>query len=266
MVGINALQQERLNSLAAELDKLQKLKQANEDAAKAAAYRSALDQENKTVSVGFEIELAGTGKGDKFRSRLQEMLQIRQSYDEKLSELASQRNSGDISQELYDQETAILQEALDQRLGLQEDYYARVDEAQGNWMSGVNDAFQNYVDSAADYSQQASDAVTDVLGNATSSLSDGIQGLLNDTNNLSEALGNVATTIGDTIVAAIADMAAQWLVAQAIQLMFGKASESPPLRQAPSWTTPWIACWRISAKEGRRHLSSISTTLPRAPR
>jgi len=224
--GINSQQQERLNSLAAELDKLQKLKQANEDAAKAAAYRASLGQENSTAASGFDIELAGAGAGDKYRARLQEILHIRQSYDAKLAELSSQRNSGDISQELYDQETSILQESLDERLKIQEDYYARVDEAQANWIDGVNDAFQNYVDSATNYNQQAADAVTSILDSSTSAISDGLYSIVTQAEDVNDVFDGIARSIGETMVRALADMAAQWLVLQAVQLIAGKTTQA----------------------------------------
>lgn len=223
--GINAQQQERLNSLAAELDKLQKLKQANEDAAKAAAYRASLGQENNTAASGFDIELAGAGAGDKYRARLQEMLQIRQSYNEKLAELTSQRNSGDISQELYDQQTGILQEAMDKRLKIQEDYYKKVDIAQSDWIAGVHDAFQNYVDTATNYNQKAADAVSGVLNDATSSISSGLYDIATQAESVGDAFGDIAAGIGQSIVQALADMAAQWLVLQAVQLLSGKTTQ-----------------------------------------
>lgn len=223
--GINAQQQERLNGLAAELDRLQKLKKANEDAAKAAAFGSNLDQENSTAAAGLDIDLAGAGMGEKYRSRLQEMLQIKQTYNEKLADLNEQYNSGEITKELYDEENEIIQAAMEKRLKIQEGYYERADEAQADWMKGVDEAFQNYVDSAENHYQIAADAITGILGGATSALSDSIYDVFTGTETLSDSLGNLAVTIGQTIVKAIADMAAQWLVAQAIQLVFGRTTQ-----------------------------------------
>lgn len=226
LVGINELQQKRLNGLAAELDRLKKLKQANEDAAKAAAFGATLDQENNTASAGLGIQLAGAGMGEKYRGRLQELLQIRQSFNEKLADLNIQYNSGEITKELYDQESEIIQAAMDKRLKIQERYYEKADEAQADWMKGVNEAFQNYIDTAEDSYQIAADAVTNILGGATDALSDSIYDVFTGTETLSDALGNLATTIGQTIVKAIADMIAQWLVAQAVQLVFGKTTQA----------------------------------------
>lgn len=224
--GINAQQQERLNSLATELDRLQKLKQANEDAAKAAAYRAGLTKENDTAAAGLAIENAGAGLGDKTRGRLQELLQIRQTYAEKFSDLAERYQSGEISKDQYDQGTKDLQVALDQRLKMQEKHYEQLDEINNEWVNGVNDAFQNYVDSATNYSQQAADAMTGVLGDATSSISDGLFDIVTGAESVSDAFGNIAVAITDSIIKALADMAAQWLVLQAVQLLTGKTTQA----------------------------------------
>jgi len=256
--GINAQQQERLNGLAAELDRLKKLKQANEDAAKAAAFGSTLDQENSTAAAGFDIELAGAGMGDKYRARLQELLQIRQSYNEKQADLNKQYNSGEISKELYDKETSLLQEAMGERLKIQEDYYAKVDEAQKNWQDGVSDAFQNYVDSATDYSRQAADAVSGVLGDATSGLSDGIYGLITQTEDLNDALANVATTIGQSIIKAISDMAAQWLIYQALELAGVQTNTAAKIAGAQAAASAQIAA--ISATTTAAATATTATT------
>lgn len=230
--GINAQQQERLNSLATELDRLQKLKQANEDAAKAAAYRAGLAKENDTAAAGLAIETAGAGLGDKTRGRLQELLQIRQTYAEKFSDLAERYQSGEISKDQYDQGTKDLQVALDQRLKIQEKHYEQLDDINNEWVNGVNDAFQNYVDSATNYSRQAADAMTGILGDATSSLSDNIYDLLTGTESLNDALGNVAAAIGQSIVQALAQMAAQWLVLQAVQAAVGQTGTSTAIAEA----------------------------------
>ncbi|HCF5376662.1 TPA: phage tail tape measure protein, partial [Pseudomonas aeruginosa] len=105
LVGINAEQQKRLNGLAEELDRLKKLKQANEDAAKAQAFRATLNESNVTARAGFAIELAGSGSGDKLRERLRADLEIQQDYNKQLADLQKQFNSSEISKELYDQET-----------------------------------------------------------------------------------------------------------------------------------------------------------------
>lgn len=214
--GINAQQQERLNGLAAELDRLQKLKQANEDAAKAAAYRAGLSKENDTAAAALDIDVSGAGLGDKARDRLRESLQIRQTYAEKLSDLAERYQSGDISKEQYDQNTKDLQNALNQRLQIQENHYEQLDKIQDDWMNGVNDAFQNYVDSASDHSQQAANAITSILDTTSSSISQNFVDILQGTESFSQGAQAIISDLSNAIIQALVEIAAKALVVKTI--------------------------------------------------
>lgn len=226
LVGINAEQQKRLNSLAEELDRLKQLKQANEDAAKAQAFRATLNESNATARAGFAIELAGSGSGDKLRERLRADLEIQQDYNKQLADLQKQFNSAEISKELYDQETDLLRQALAERLEIQHEYYAAQDEAQSNWLDGVTSAWENYRDTATDYQQQAADFTTQTLDGLTSAVGDGIASMIMDGESLADVFKNIAQTMATSIINALAQMAAQWLVYQAVQLVTGKAAQA----------------------------------------
>ncbi|HCF1478027.1 TPA: phage tail tape measure protein [Pseudomonas aeruginosa] len=226
LVGINAEQQKRLNGLAEELDRLKQLKQANEDAAKAQAFRATLNESNATVRAGFAIELAGSGSGDKLRERLRADLEIQQDYNKQLADLQKQFNSAEISKELYDQETDLLRQALAERLEIQHEYYAAQDEAQSNWLDGVTSAWENYRDTATDYQQQAADFTTQTLDGLTSAVGDGIASMIMDGESLADVFKNIAQTMATSIINALAQMAAQWLVYQAVQLVSGKAAQA----------------------------------------
>ncbi|EPN6730833.1 TPA: phage tail tape measure protein [Pseudomonas aeruginosa] len=226
LVGINAEQQKRLNGLAEELDRLKQLKQANEDAAKAQAFRATLNESNATARAGFAIELAGSGSGDKLRERLRADLEIQQGYNKQLADLQKQFNSAEISKELYDQETDLLRQALAERLEIQHEYYAAQDEAQSNWLDGVTSAWENYRDTATDYQQQAADFTTQTLDGLTSAVGDGIASMIMDGESLADVFKNIAQTMATSIINALAQMAAQWLVYQAVQLVSGKAAQA----------------------------------------
>ncbi|EPS7427535.1 TPA: phage tail tape measure protein [Pseudomonas aeruginosa] len=226
LVGINAEQQKRLNGLAEELDRLKQLKQANEDAAKAQAFRATLNESNATARAGFAIDLAGSGSGDKLRERLRADLEIQQDYNKQLADLQKQFNSAEISKELYDQETDLLRQALAERLEIQHEYYAAQDEAQSNWLDGVTSAWENYRDTATDYQQQAADFTTQTLDGLTSAVGDGIASMIMDGESLADVFKNIAQTMATSIINALAQMAAQWLVYQAVQLVTGKAAQA----------------------------------------
>ncbi|PNA88842.1 MULTISPECIES: phage tail tape measure protein [unclassified Pseudomonas] len=224
--GVNAQQRKRLEGLAAELDALKKLKQAEEDANKLASFRSSVNEDYLTAKNGFDQELAGAGRGDKYKERMKERLSIEEDFNRQQRELVLQRNSGDISQGLYDQETQVLSAALAERLELQNDYYSQLDEAQSNWMDGVTSAWENFADAATDYSAMAADATTSVLGSARSELGSFLSDVATGSKDAGDALMDMVGGFARSMVDALADMAAQWLVYQAVQLMVGKTTQA----------------------------------------
>lgn len=224
--GINDKQRKRLEGLAAELDALKKVKSAEEDAKKLASFKSNVNEDFLTARNGFDQELAGAGRGDKYKERLKERLAIEEDFNRQQRELVLQRNSGDLSQELYDQETQVLSDALAERLELQNDYYSQLDEAQGNWMDGVTSAWENFADAATDYSAMAADATTSTLGSARSELGSFLSDVATGAEDAGDALMDMVTGFAKSMIDTLADMAAQWLVYQAVQLMVGKSTQS----------------------------------------
>ncbi|OSR74014.1 hypothetical protein BV326_01470 [Pseudomonas syringae pv. actinidiae] len=226
LVGINAVQQKRLEGLASELDALQKLKVANEEEAKAVSFLATLKDDNAATRGGFDMELAGAGMGDKARDRLKQDIAIQEDYARKAADLQAQRNSGDISAELYAKETGMLSEALAERMVIQQDYYNRIDEAQSNWMAGVSDAWQNYVDAAEDYSAIAADFVSGSLNDLTGGLGNVFSDVVTGAKDAGDAIADFAGNMAKSVINALSDMAAQWLVYQGIQLLVGKSGQS----------------------------------------
>ncbi|MDD1150045.1 phage tail tape measure protein [Pseudomonas sp. TNT2022 ID357] len=224
--GVNSQQRKRLEGLAAELDALKKLKQAEEDGKKLASFRSSVNEDYQTAKSGFDQELAGAGQGDKYKERLKERLAIEEDFNRQQRELVLQRNSGDVSQELYDQETQILSDALTARLELQNDYYSQLDDAQANWMDGVTSAWQNFADAATNYSAMAADATTSILGSARSELGTFLSDVATGAKDAGDALMDMVAGFAKSMINALADMAAQWLVYQAIQLVVGKSTQA----------------------------------------
>lgn len=168
--SLSKAQQKHLLELASELDSLNKIKKANEDALKLSAFKAAQSTGTQTAINGYDQDLAGIGRSDKARDRMRAELAMRQKYVEDLNALNEQRNTGQISPELYQQETQVLNDELNKRLAAQQNYFQRVDEAQSSWSNGATAALENYLDSAADVAAQTQELFT----NAFSNLEDGI--------------------------------------------------------------------------------------------
>ncbi|KPY29749.1 phage tail tape measure protein [Pseudomonas syringae] len=217
---------DELKGLAAELDAKNALIKADEDSKKLAAFSSNVKESNQSVKDGFDQQLAGAGQGDKRRGQLQEMLAIEQDFNKQQRELVLQRTSGDIDEGLYQKQTAILSEAMAERLVIQQDYYNQVEEAQSNWMDGVGDAWQNYVDAAENYSAIAADFVSGTLDDLTSGLGNAFADIATGASSIGDAFADMAGNMAKSVINALADMAAQWLVYQAVQLLVGNSTKS----------------------------------------
>lgn len=220
-----------LEGLAADLDAKKAIVKANEDAAKFAALDYNLKESNQTAKDGFAQELAGAGEGDKYKSRLKEFLAIDQDFNKQRREMYKEYKEAKLAkdpdaQKNYDKETAMLDEALASRLVIQQDYYNQLDEAQSNWMDGVSNAWQNYVDAATDYSAMAAEATSSVLDGAKSSLSTFLSDVASGAEDAGDALGDLVANFAKSTLQALSDMAAQWLVYQAVQLLVGKTTQA----------------------------------------
>lgn len=169
MADLNIAQQKQ----NAELEKANALtKIQSENKAKLVAFQEQLNEQLQLAKEGLDVEVAGIGMGQKQRQRLQEDLRIRGDYQKQLAKL--QRDYQNIvnptaeQNDLYEQETKAVREALAERLRYQEDYYRQLDDAQSNWANGANAAWQDYIDSASDIAGQT----YDVFSNAFHGLED----------------------------------------------------------------------------------------------
>ncbi|QLJ16796.1 tape measure protein [Pseudomonas putida] len=224
--NLSKAQQKRLLELAAELDGLNKIKKANEDALKLSAFRSAQAVGTQTMRDGFEQELAGIGLGDKARDRMRADLALQQKHAADLASLEEQHNTGQISESLYQSETTALNEALAERIIAQELYYQDSDAQQSNWINGVREAWANFADYAQNYTAQAAAATTSILGSARSELSTFMTDVATETESAGDALGNMLSGFAESVLNALADMAAQWLIYQGVQLLVGKTTQA----------------------------------------
>lgn len=174
--GLNETQRERLEQLATEVDRLNAVKKANEDNLKVAEFVATLQAQNANAAASLNADIAGAGMGDKARGRLRERLDIERDFLNEQSDLQKRRQSNEISQDFYDKGTAALNDALQQRLAIQEDHYKKLDALQGDWLAGASNGLANWVDSASDYYSQASGLVESSLSGFVDNLSDALAG------------------------------------------------------------------------------------------
>lgn len=149
-------------------------KTSYEEAAKLAAFQENQASKLNTAQEGLDSQLAGLGSGDKLRERLKEDLAIRKEYQSEVDKLNKQFNTGAISEDLYAQETAILEENLASRLVIQQDYYNQVDEASGSFFLGASESWNNYLTDATNVAAQTQT----LFDGAFSGLTDALYGFV----------------------------------------------------------------------------------------
>lgn len=141
-----------------------------------AAYEANLADANASSRASNQAELTGYGQGSRTRERMQEMLRIREEFQQKNVDLQRQYQSGDISEELYRQELALNKRYLDERLRDQEGFYAASDTQRSDWAAGMREGFANWVDTASDYASQSADLVNNTMSGLVGNISEALAG------------------------------------------------------------------------------------------
>ncbi|MEW8791475.1 phage tail tape measure protein [Enterobacter kobei] len=141
-----------------------------------AAYEANLADANASSRASNQAELTGYGQGSRTRERMQEMLRIREEFQQKNVDLQRQYQSDDISEELYRQELALNKRYLDERLRDQEGFYAASDAQRSDWAAGMREGFANWVDTASDYASQSADLVNNTMSGLVGNISEALAG------------------------------------------------------------------------------------------
>ena len=147
---LSEAQKNQLRDAAKFLDSKKEELRLNQENAKVAEYVSGLERQNKLIKQGYDSEFIGRYSGDRERSRMQELNSIQQDYEGSREDLLKQYQSGDISKSLYDAETKALQDALNKRLEIQNDYYKQQDKLQSDYSAGLISGFTTQATAAMD--------------------------------------------------------------------------------------------------------------------
>lgn len=219
-------QKEQLRIASKFLDSKKEELRLNQENAKVVEFVAGLDRQNNIIKQGFDNDLMGRSSGSKERSRMRETNSIQQDFESKQDDLLKQYQSGDITKSLYESETNALKSALEERLQIQREYYQESDDLSNDWVSGISSSLSDFADSSSDYYQQAADAMTSILGSATDSISDHLYDVISGTESMGEAIKGVFSDLGTSVIKALVDMAAQWLVYQGVQMLVNKTAQA----------------------------------------
>lgn len=148
--GLSEQRKERLAQLAEELDRLKKLKQANEDDKAVRGFQFSTDRQLNIDQRSLDSPLLNAYDTDQVKQRVLELLAIEQGYQDQLEDLRKRHEDKDISDSVYERETEILESALNKRLAMQQKYYGDIDRLQQNGTAGFVSGFATQAQAASD--------------------------------------------------------------------------------------------------------------------
>lgn len=151
---LSEAQKEQLRTAAKALDSKKEELRLNQENARVAEYVSGLERQNKLVQQGFDNEIVGRYSGGRERSRMQDNNDIQQDFAYQQDDLLNQLQSGDIDQSLYDKKKEALQNSLDERLKIQEEYYKKQDELQNDGAAGFISGLATQIEASMDLLHQ----------------------------------------------------------------------------------------------------------------
>lgn len=184
-------------------------------------FREGLADSNAAARDRGDIDFLGAGMGDKARDRMKEMADIRTDFLKQQRDLQRDFSKGQISEDLYKQQTEALQAALTERLQIQEDYYKKTDEQQSDWRAGISDSLMNYADQAADLSSMAASATSEILNDTTNSIVNNLDNVRTGAVSFKDGMSNIFSSLGETVIKTLIQMATQALITKAIMASFG---------------------------------------------
>ncbi len=191
-------------------------------------YQAELEKGLANQRAQYRLAADSLGMGSKEAGRYQEQLQLEQENNEKIlglrTELAT--TSDTLRRQDLENQIALIEEYQPKQLEAMQEGWAMIDEAQSDWMNGMSAAWADYADAATNYAAMAGDATATVLGSARSELSSFMSDVATGSADAGDALADMITGFAKSMISALADMAAQWLVYQAVQLLVGKSTQS----------------------------------------
>lgn len=147
---LSEAQKEQLRTAAKALDSKKEELRLNQENARVAEYVSGLEKQNKLVRQEFDNQIVGRYSGSRERSRMQDNNDIQQDFASRQDDLLNQLQSGDIDQSLYDKKKEALQNSLDERLKIQEEYYKKQDELQNDGAAGFISGLATQIEASMD--------------------------------------------------------------------------------------------------------------------
>ncbi|MGX5220227.1 phage tail length tape measure family protein [Pseudomonas segetis] len=206
---------------------------------KYASFQARINDQLNQARNNLQLQAASSGLGQKDAQRLQDQIRIQQQFERQKNQIQEQFNSGDISQNLYDQETQALSAALSERLTLQQGYYSQLDEAQADWQTGYSSAMADFFDEQRNIAATTYDIVTNLMNGVTDGVSNSLASAIVRGDDLQESLYNVAQTVETQLLASFIKLGTQYAINATLGESVAAATSAASIAQAAAIAAAW---------------------------
>lgn len=184
----------------------------------------------------YQGDLASYGQGDRAAKESADRIALQQKQQQELRDMTHQHgqemraaeteSEREHLQAMFAQRMEMTKSAYGQELVMYDEYIAAKKEKEADWQLGFQEALQNFVDQSQDLYSLAEGQMTSLLGTMQSTISSNFMSMLDGTKSVSDGFSDMARSMGQAVVKALVDMAAQWLVYQGVQLLVGKTTQA----------------------------------------
>lgn len=184
----------------------------------------------------YQGDLASYGQGDRAAKESADRIALQQKQQQELRDMTHQHgqemraaeteSEREHLQSMFAQRMEMTQAAYGEEMMMYDEYIAAKKEKEADWQLGFQEALQNFVDQSQDLYSLAEGQMTSLLGTMQSSISSNLMSMLDGTKSVSDGFSDMARSMGQAVVKALVDMAAQWLVYQGVQLLVGKTTQA----------------------------------------
>lgn len=108
-------------------------------------------------------EIAGVGRGNRFRQDQAAQLEIEQRFLDQRRKLEGELRRNEIKDDVFAKYLELAQRAYSQEIVLYQERTEALDRAQGDWLNGAMEALQNYYDETRDVAKLTEDAWTNAF-------------------------------------------------------------------------------------------------------
>lgn len=209
-------------------------------------YRMQMLRQLQNAQSEADQRAAAVGMGSQAASRAQERINLEKATNDKILSLQTElaNANGDKQREALQKQIDITNEMLPQQISVLEGGWAQIDAAQSNWMNGLSAGWDNYQAKVADVAGQTATIMTSSLDTITTGFGGAFSAMALDGQTFGEVALGTFQNLTRGVLDGLGQIAAQWLVNQAIELAVGQtdaALSAARIAQSATETTTKVA-------------------------